>query len=227
MIGKGSWRWGWRWECVCSEMEQGLCSAHLATGLIYIPKPGKWRAASDRSLGMGRIFSLERVSTGPGMDFSFLSLSQGSWKWCLGLQSMGRKFGEFHGSLRMSRGQPSLHPSLCLSAEDPLCVLSGAHLSEQWWGNNPLEVILLNISPLCKWDKEQMQKLLPSPGLTPGTSGVFSQVLGLSYGTGEESKACAALGVQILRWVTAVLFRELDKSWGLCIWILACLQSEL
>lgn len=162
----------------------------------------------DPELLLGWIFPFSPFPRGVGGD-ALVCRAQGG---CNG-------FGELNEQ-RAANPPPSPH----LSAEDPLCVLSGTHLSEQWWGNNPLKVILLKISLLCKWDKEQMQRL-SSPGLTQGTraSGGFS----LSHGTGEESKACAVLGVQILCWVTPVLFRELDKSWGLCIWISACLQPEL
>lgn len=109
-----------------------------------------------------------------------------------------------------------------------LCLLSGADPSEQWLRNNSLKVIFVKIFLLWKQNKEQMQKLSSRPGLTQGidTVSCFNQVPGLSYGTGEESlltKACAVFGVQLLCWVTPMLFGEQDKSKGLWIWISVCL----
>lgn len=185
--------------------------AHLATGCIYSHQT--WEMNLWQITAWGK-----KILSGKTQHWSwrgfFLSLpfpeELEEMPWFAEHREVAMVFGELNEQ-RAANPPPSPH----LSAEDPLRVLSGADLSEKWWGNNPLKVILLKIS---------LQKL-SSPGLTEGTraSGAFS----LSYGTGEESKACAVLGVQILCWVTPVLFRELDKSWGLCIWISACLQSEL
>lgn len=82
-------------------------------------------------------YGKNRVSTGPGMDFSFLSLSQGSWKWCLGLQSMGRKSGEFHGSLRWAEGSQASTP-LFVCRQRILCVCCQEHI----WVNSDEEITL-------------------------------------------------------------------------------------
>lgn len=216
MIGQGSWRWGCRWKHG-SLLRVALLSLSGHWDNLYSPDlgnegelvTGHWLRGEDplwkdSALVLAWIFPFSPFCRGVGSNALVCRAQGGGYS----------GFGELYWSLRVSKGQPSLHPSPGLSAVDSLCVLSGTNLSEQWWGNNSLKVIPLEIVLLCKWDKEQMQKSSSSPGLTQGTnaSGGFSEVLGLSSGTGGESNACAVPGVQILRWVTPVLFRELDKS---------------